>query len=154
VNERIQPHFKIHGSSNWTTADGRNLLVMGGDKEFMIREHKVLRWYYEQFLQRLAIGGTRLMVIGYSFSDRYINDAITEAAQRGTLTGMFLVDPAGWDVLNPTPPHHIRVLTTAPPSLRTRASPCLGRNMMLHRWKGSLIRPSAAQCSTASPSRN
>jgi hypothetical protein len=42
---------------------------MGGNKEFMIREHKVLRWYYEQFQQRLAIGGTRVMVIGYSFSD-------------------------------------------------------------------------------------
>jgi len=109
VSNRIQPHFKIHGSSNWATADGRNLLVMGGDKEFMIREHKILRWYYEQFQRRLAIGGTRLMVIGYSFSDRHINDAITEAAQKGTLTGMFLVDPAGWDVLNPTPPHHIKV---------------------------------------------
>jgi hypothetical protein len=109
VSDRLQPHFKIHGSSNWATADGRNLLVMGGDKEFMIREHQVLRWYYEQFQQRLAIGGTRLMVIGYSFSDRHINEAITEAAQRGTLTGMFLVDPAGWDVLNPTPPHQIKV---------------------------------------------
>jgi hypothetical protein len=109
VGDRIQPHFKIHGSSNWATADGRDLLVMGGDKEFMIREHEVLRWYYEQFQQRLAIGGTRLMVIGYSFSDRHINDAITEAARRGTLIGMFLVDPSGWDILNPTPPHHIRV---------------------------------------------
>ncbi len=109
VSECFQPHFKIHGSSNWTTADGRNLLVMGGDKEFMIREHQVLRWYYEQFQRRLAIGGTRLMVIGYSFSDRHINEAITEAAQRETLTGMFLVDPAGWEVLNPTPPHHIKV---------------------------------------------
>ena len=109
VSERIQPHFKIHGSSNWTTADGRNLLVIGGDKEFMIREHKVLCWYYEQFQQRLAIGGTRLMVIGYSFSDRHINDAIVEAGQKGTLTGMFLVDPAGWDVLNPTSSRTIRV---------------------------------------------
>ena len=109
VNDRIQPHIKIHGSSNWVTADGKNLLVMGGDKEYMIREHKVLRWYYEQFQQRLAIGGTRLMVIGYSFSDRHINDAIAEASRRGTLTGMFLVDPAGCDVLNPTPLHHIKV---------------------------------------------
>jgi hypothetical protein len=109
VTDRIQPHFKIHGSSNWATIDGRNLLVMGGDKESMIREHNVLRWYYEQFQQRLAIGGTRLMVIGYSFSDRLINEAIIEAAQRGTLIGMFVVDPAGWDVLNPTPSHHIKV---------------------------------------------
>jgi hypothetical protein len=109
VPARTQPHFKVHGSSNWVAADGSNMLVMGGDKDFMIRAHKVLRWYYEQFQQQLAIGGTRLMVIGYSFSDRHINDAITEAAQRGSLTGMFLVDPAGWDVLNPTPPHHIKV---------------------------------------------
>jgi hypothetical protein len=109
IAERLQPHFKIHGSSNWITADGKELLVMGGDKEFMIREHQVLRWYYEEFRRRLSIGGTRLMVIGYSFSDRHINDAMTEAAQKGALEGMFLVDPAGWDVLNPTPPHHIRV---------------------------------------------
>ena len=109
VRARTQPHYKLHGSSNWVTADGKDLLVMGGDKEFMIREHRVLRWYYEQFQQQLAVGGTRLMVIGYSFSDRHINDAITEAAQRGTLTGMFLVDPAGWEVLNPTPMYHIKV---------------------------------------------
>jgi hypothetical protein len=111
----VQREF-LHASSSAeakerleATGDGRNLLVMGGDKECMIREHKVLRRYYEQFQQRLAIGGTRLMVIGYSFSDRHINDAIAEASQRGTLTGMFLVDPAGWDVLNPTPLHHIKV---------------------------------------------
>ena len=109
VPDRIQPHFKIHGSSNWATADGRNLLVIGGDKNFMIREHQILRWYYEQFQRRLAIGGTRLMVIGYSFSDGHINDAITEAAKRGTLTGIFLVDPADWHVLNPTPLYHIKM---------------------------------------------
>ena len=109
VSNRIQPHFKIHGSSNWATADGRNLLVMGGDKEFMIREHKILRWYYEQFQRRLAIGGTRLMVIGYSFSDRHIQRCDYRSRAKRNLDRMFLVDPAGWDVLNPTPPHHIKV---------------------------------------------
>ena len=49
------------------------------------------------------------MVIGYSFSDRHINEAIYEAWQKGNLRGMFLVDPVGRDVLNPTPPHHIKV---------------------------------------------
>jgi hypothetical protein len=43
VIDCIQPYFKIHGSSNWATGDGRNLLVMGGDKEFMIQKHKALR---------------------------------------------------------------------------------------------------------------
>jgi len=109
VSPRIQPHFKIHGSSNWVTADGRDLLVMGGDKALTIREHEVLRWYYQEFQERLAIGGTRLMVIGYSFSDGHINEAITEAARKGMLTGMFLVDPKGWDVLGPPQPRPINV---------------------------------------------
>jgi hypothetical protein len=109
LSPRVQPHFKIHGSSNWYTSDGRKLLVMGGNKEFMIREHEVLRWYYEEFKRQLITGSTKLMVIGYSFSDRHINDAIVEASQKGNLKGMFLVDPAGRDVLNPTPVHHIKV---------------------------------------------
>jgi hypothetical protein len=109
VTDRFQPCFKIHGSSNWYTTDGRKLLVMGGHKEFMIREHEVLRWYYEEFKRRLMIGNTRLMVIGYGFSDQHINDAIVEAWRNGNLLGMFLVDPAGRSILNPTPVHHIKV---------------------------------------------
>ena len=54
-------------------------------------------------------GSTRLMVIGYSFSDQHINEALVEASQKGNLSGIFLVDPTGRDVLNPTGPHHIKV---------------------------------------------
>jgi hypothetical protein len=102
VGPRLQPYFKLHGSSNWRTDDGRNLLVMGGNKDFMIREHAVLTWYYEQFRSYLARPDTRLMVIGYSFSDQHINDVIVDAWRNGTLQGMFLVDPAGRAILNPT----------------------------------------------------
>jgi hypothetical protein len=104
-----QPLFKLHGSSNWYTGDGRQLLVMGGDKEFMLREHQVLQWYYDEFKRRLTAGEVKLMVIGYSFSDRHINQVIIEAWQTGHLKGIFLVDPAGRYVLNPTPPHHIKL---------------------------------------------
>jgi hypothetical protein len=107
--DRFQPCFKIHGSSNWYTTDGRKMLVMGGNKEFMLREHEVLRWYYDEFKRRLMTGNTKLMVIGYSFSDRHIDDAIVEAWQKGNLLGMFLVNPAGRSVLNPTEPYHIKV---------------------------------------------
>ena len=102
VQPRLQPCFKLHGSSNWRTDDGRNLLVMGGNKDFMIREHAVLTWYYDQFRSFLARPDTRLMVIGYSFSDQHINDVIVGAWRNGTLQGMFLVDPTGRAVLNPT----------------------------------------------------
>ena len=39
------------------------------------------------------------MVIGYSFSDDHINQAIGEAADRGSLR-VFIVDPLGIDVLD------------------------------------------------------
>jgi len=101
VGARLQPYFKMHGSSNWYTNDGRNLLVMGCDKRFLIRQSDVLRWYHDQFKSYLSRPETRLMVIGYSFSDQHINEAIVEAWRNGTLKGMFLVDPAGRAVLNP-----------------------------------------------------
>ncbi len=102
IDARLQPYFKLHGSSNWHTDDGRNLLVMGGNKDLLIREHEVLKWYYDQFRSYLLRPDTRLMVIGYSFSDQHINDVIVEAWRTGSLRGMFLVDPAGRAVLNRT----------------------------------------------------
>jgi hypothetical protein len=42
VDARLQPYFKLHGSSNWYTDDGRNLLVMGGNKNFMISQHQMI----------------------------------------------------------------------------------------------------------------
>jgi hypothetical protein len=95
----VQPHYKPHGSSNWYADDGRGLLIMGGDKTASIREHAVLEWHFQQFKNYLGRANTHLMVIGYSFSDQHINDAIQEALRAGTLTGMFIVNPNGLDVL-------------------------------------------------------
>lgn len=43
----------------------------------------------------------RLMVIGYSFSDDHINDAIADALKQGT--ELFIVDPYALDVLKKDP---------------------------------------------------
>jgi hypothetical protein len=107
VQGGAQPYFKLHGSSNWHTNDGRKLLVMGGNKDLLINELAVLRWYFEQFKSYLSRPDTRLMVIGYSFGDQHINNAIVEAWRNGTLAGMFLVNPAGREVLNPTRHHTV-----------------------------------------------
>jgi hypothetical protein len=76
---------------------------MGGKKDLIIRQFDVLLWYYDRFKNYLSRPNTRLMVIGYSFSDQHINDAIVEAWRNRNLKGIFLVDPAGRGVLkNPT----------------------------------------------------
>jgi hypothetical protein len=64
----------------------------------MINRHPVLRWYQTEFRQYLSKPDTRLVVIGYSFSDEHINKMILEAAERGTLK-MFVVHPNGRGIL-------------------------------------------------------
>lgn len=92
--ERTQPVFKLHGSTNWQPSNGRDLLVMGGQKSKAIRESTLLSWYHDEFARRLALPDTRLMTIGYSFLDSHINAPILTA--KGL--GVFIVDPAGIDV--------------------------------------------------------
>lgn len=93
-----QPYFKLHGSSNWETGDAEPLLVIGAHKEAMINRHPVLQWYREEFRRYLTMPDTRLVVVGYSFSDEHINKMILEAAERGSLK-MFVVHPRGRGIL-------------------------------------------------------
>ena len=109
VEGNIQPYFKLHGSSNWF-ADGEQMLVMGGNKHEAIGASALLRWYWERFNFHLCQGGTKLMVIGYGFGDPHVNAALIDAAGKGLK--MFIVDPAGTDVLDRRGPNmHIKPLT-------------------------------------------
>lgn len=91
---RTQPVYKLHGSTNWQPSNGRDLLIMGGQKAKAIRESKLLSWYHDEFARWLSLPNTRLMTIGYSFLDSHINAPILSA--KGL--GVFIVDPAGMDV--------------------------------------------------------
>jgi hypothetical protein len=77
---------------------------MGADKTATIQEKAILRWYQEEFRRYLSMPNARLMVIGYGFLDRHINDSIVAGANTGGLR-MFIVHPPGRQVLrhvNPT----------------------------------------------------
>ena len=95
-----QPYYKLHGSINWIASVDvqTRLLIMGGNKSDEINQYPLLTWYHKQFDEYLA-RSTRLMVIGYSFSDMHINRAILKAAAKGTLR-LFIIDPQGVDILN------------------------------------------------------
>jgi hypothetical protein len=106
-----QPYYKLHGSTNWIGggAGQERLLIMGGNKALEINQYPLLTWYHKQFEEYLA-RSTRLMVIGYSFSDLHTNQAILRAASKGALR-LFIIDPQGVDVLNKQDPRHIQVPT-------------------------------------------
>lgn len=99
VHTRSQPYFKLHGSSNWYVAADRQIMVIGGNKRALIDQHPILSYNFDQFQQYLHEPDTRLMVIGYGFSDDYVNATIMFAAQATNIT-MFVVDPLGIDVMD------------------------------------------------------
>ena len=76
LQANMQPYFKLHGSSQWETAEASAMLVIGSGKTAAINRFAILRWYWEQFLYYLSLPDTRLVVIGYGFADEHINQAI------------------------------------------------------------------------------
>jgi hypothetical protein len=94
----VQPYVKLHGSVNWVESSaGRRVLIMGGQKAVSIGSFPILTWYHEEFRKMLLRPRARLMVIGYSFSDVHINDAIADRLASGLK--LYVVDPCALDVM-------------------------------------------------------
>ena len=51
-------------------------MVIGHNKSLAIAKNELLQWYYNLFSNELKGKNTRLIVIGYSFNDKHVNDAI------------------------------------------------------------------------------
>lgn len=93
-----QPYVKLHGSVNWIESNiGKRILIMGGQKAVSIGLFPILTWYHDEFRKMLLRPSARLMVIGYSFSDSHINEAIAGGLNAGLK--LFVVDPYALDVL-------------------------------------------------------
>ncbi len=103
ASPRFQPLYKLHGSSNWSRSDGRDMLIIGGGKVREIGQTPILSWYADVFDRSICSPEARLMVIGYGFRDSHINSAIGKAVERGLK--LFVIAPDGADLakrLNPT----------------------------------------------------
>jgi hypothetical protein len=91
---RRQPYIKLHGSANWVVDEKSGiLLILGGAKTDAIKEHPLLVEYLRIFREHLTRPNTRLMIIGYSFHDEHINEAILAGISSGLK--IFIVDPRG-----------------------------------------------------------
>lgn len=108
-NGNTQPLYKLHGSSNWVTDPGENLLVMGGDKTENINGTKILKMYLDEFKRLLIQHRTRLMIVGYGFRDHHINKILNKSAAAGTIRS-FIIDPRGIDAPDPywDRPHRLK----------------------------------------------
>jgi SIR2-like domain len=98
VSPRSQSIYKLHGSSNWLDGGGSPVLIIGSGKADLIDKNPLLKAYHAEFVARLAQPDTKLMVIGYSFSDEHINEVIANAYRAHGLR-IHLVDPKGKAIL-------------------------------------------------------
>jgi SIR2-like domain len=99
LNQSSLPYFKLHGSWNWWSRDGEQMLIMGGNKVSAVERNPLLKWYHEQFEAYLSEPGSRLMVIGYGFADPHINETIARAANANPALSLFQVHPRGRAVI-------------------------------------------------------
>ena len=102
--------FKLHGSINWTRDDaghvrrGRNanaadepIVVFPSEQKYLQTQYGVYETLMAQFRNRLRTTGANnfLVVLGYSFNDAHINEAICDAvtARNSNLTVVSFVGP-------------------------------------------------------------
>jgi hypothetical protein len=102
LGSNAQPIFKLHGSANWSDASTGNLMVLGTRKHAEILGSPLLKAYFEEFKRNINHGKTRIMVVGYSFSDEHINTELTQASTHSGLE-MYIVDPKGLELFAPPP---------------------------------------------------
>lgn len=101
-----QPIYKLHGSVNWRTKEGTPIAVIGDGKDASIRGNSLLSGYFDEFRKCLSTGQTKLMVIGYSFSDDHVNKFVEDASSNSGLQ-TYLVNPAGLSLFDPPSNAHI-----------------------------------------------
>lgn len=98
--EHSLAYCKLHGSIHWSRGGtGKPVHVTGVNKLDAIQQEPLLRWYYELFKRALNRADVRLLVIGYGFNDRHINDVIRNAIKEHGLK-VHIIDPRSPDQFN------------------------------------------------------
>src|SRR3989344_5015644 len=85
-------YIKLHGSYGWHSSQGTNQMVIGNDKEEKIGREPLLKVYFDFFKDVIWGGGVKMVVIGYGFRDRHINEVLTRGIEKHGLK-LYVVMP-------------------------------------------------------------
>jgi len=83
-------YIKLHGSYGWKSADGSNQLVVGKNKVGSIGNEPLLKTYFDIFESTIKQGGKKILIIGYGFQDKHINEALLDGVKNHGLK-LFIV---------------------------------------------------------------
>lgn len=78
-------YMKLHGSLGWVSSDGSSRIIIGKNKKEDIEKEPLLNFYFQEFKRALNKDNVKLLVIGYSFNDKHINDCLIDAVNNNRL---------------------------------------------------------------------
>lgn len=78
-------YVKLHGSYGWRSFDNSNTLVIGTNKESLIKKEPLLREYFTLLRGVIAEGNKKVLIIGYGFRDQHINNILLKGVQDNNL---------------------------------------------------------------------
>ena len=84
--------IKLHGSYNWKSYDGSDIMIIGRGKTGQIQKEPLLNYYFEVFEKALSQNQRRLLIIGYGFGDDHINNIISDAVRNHGLK-IYVISP-------------------------------------------------------------
>jgi hypothetical protein len=90
-------YIKLHGSFDWRIGD-QEVLVIGGSEEESIARFPILAMGFAVFRAALSSGNAHLLVIGYGFADKHVNNVNARAVESSGLR-ISIIDPTPSDVL-------------------------------------------------------
>jgi hypothetical protein len=85
-------YIKLHGSYGWISSNGGNQMVIGKNKEGDIEKEPLLKWYFDLFKQVISENDKKILIIGYGFADKHINDILLKGIQENKLS-LYIINP-------------------------------------------------------------
>lgn len=72
-------YVKLHGSHGWLSANGGEQMVLGTEKFEEIKREPLLNFYFDLFEKALFRDNVKILLIGYGFRDKHINNCLVKA---------------------------------------------------------------------------
>lgn len=90
-------YIKLHGSYGWLAQDKTMLgaMAVGINKPEAIDREPLLKWYSELFKEVVEGGNKKILIIGYGFRDKHINNVLFKGVQNGLK--LYIINPSSPD---------------------------------------------------------
>ena len=85
-------YIKLHGSCNWLDLNNNAMMIVGTNKKKMIEKYPLIKRYTEIFKKIIKDKNKKLLVIGYGFKDKHINEIIIDGIKNYNLK-VYIINP-------------------------------------------------------------